>query len=88
MNHSVFYGVYSLRYWHPFFYHCYYTYVEAVEAISTYMNLNSGLQILYNLIYQTRVITDESRRIARVVDEDLYENRDLYVLGRSIGRLI
>jgi hypothetical protein len=53
VNNSVYYGAYFLRYFHPFCFHCYYMYVEAVNAVAEYINLDSAFQILSNVIYKT-----------------------------------
>ena len=46
------------------------------------------MDILYNLIYKSGLITNQIRTIAKIAAYKKYEDRDVYVMARSSGTII
>lgn len=43
---------------------------------------------MYNLVYKTGLIFDQMRLIYRLYNIEVVEDRDVYVMARSLGNLI
>lgn len=88
-NQSVWYTTRVLKFMHPSGFHCYYAGKETYTSFSKYLSTTSWKDILYNVVYKTGLMMDQSRIIAKLaMKNDTLSDREVYVVARSVGSFI
>jgi hypothetical protein len=84
-NNTVWFTTRVLKYFHPSAFHCYFAGKETYTSFRKYLTETSWKDIMYNLVYKTGLMFDQIRVINRLYNKEQVEDRDVYVVARSIG---
>lgn len=87
-NQTVWYLTRTLKYMHPSAFHCYYAGKETSTSFYHYLTATSWKDIMYNVVYKTGKMADQIRVIYRLLARGDLQDRDIYVIARSVGSLI
>lgn len=88
VNNTVYYSTRIVKYIHPVLFHCYYAGKETYLSFLSYLALNSITTVIFNIIYKTKPLFNDLRTLNYLIVTHSYEDRDLYVIMRSIGDIL
>lgn len=87
-NATLWYWTRVLKYTHPSAFHCYFAGKETGVTFYQYASFTSAKDIGYNVVYKTGKMFDQIRVIYRLISRGNLQDRDIYVIARSIGILM